>query len=176
MNDKKVEKLDLDILKILSRDGRSSHRSMAKDLVKSHLTIKNHVDDLEKNGIIKGYSANIDLEKLGYDIIAIIELTISKGKMMEVEREIAQKPNIFGVYDVTGKYDAIIIARFRARSELSQMVKIINKSEYVIRTNTHLVLNVIKERATLADLLDHKEMAHLNPRKFNFTDLIQQEN
>ena len=154
MKDRNLEELDIDILKILSKEGRSSHRSIGTRLEKSHLTIKKHIDELEKNEIIKGYNADIDFEKIGYDIIAIIELTISKGKMLEVEHDLAENPNIFAVYDITGEYDALILARFKTRGDLSNMIKEIHKSPYVERTNTHLVLNTIKEESSFVDLIE----------------------
>ncbi len=147
--------LDIKILTNLSKDGRISLRQLAKDLdVGSPVTIKNHVENLEKNGIIKNYGAQIDYEKLGYDIIALIEITVSKGKMLEVEKKIAQIPNVFAVYDITGTYDALILARFKTRSELSEMIKEnIHASPFVERTNTHIVLNIIKENSSLAELI-----------------------
>ena len=154
MKDRDLEELDIDILKILSKEGRSSHRSIGTKLEKSHLTIKKHIDELEKREIIKGYNANIDFEKIGYDIIAIIELTISKGKMLEVEHNFAKNPNIFAVYDITGEYDALILARFKTRGDLSNMIKEIHISPYVERTNTHLVLNTIKEASSFVDLIE----------------------
>lgn len=165
-NFKDMDDLDIELLKILSKDDRVSLsispkdelerislRKLAEILDKSPVTIKNHIEELEKKGIIKDYSITIDYEKLGFDIIALIELTISKGKMLEVERDIAKHPNIFAVYDITGEYDAIMLARFRTRAELSNLVKKINSYEYVIRTNTHLILNVIKEGTDFADLI-----------------------
>jgi len=148
-----IDKTDIDILKILSVDGRKSLRNIGEMLKKSPITIKKHIDELEKKGIIRDYSAQINYEKLGYEIIALIELTISKGKMLEVEKEIAQNPNVFGVYDVTGEYDAILLARFKKREALSELVKVINSNEYVVRTNTHLILNVIKEGTNLTELI-----------------------
>lgn len=146
--------LDLKILMKLSEDDRISLRQLGKDLGnKSSVTIKKHIDDLEEKGIIRNYSVSIDYEKLGYEIVAIIELTISKGKMLEVERDISHYPNIFGVYDITGTYDALIIAKFKTRDELSQLVKKINGYEYVVRTNTHLVLNTVKEGTSFFDLI-----------------------
>ncbi|MFX1590645.1 MAG: Lrp/AsnC family transcriptional regulator, partial [Promethearchaeota archaeon] len=101
--------LDTEILKKLSVDGRVSFRQLAKDLGhKSPVTIKRHIEELEANKIILNYGAKINYEKLGYEIIAIIEVTISKGKMFEVEEKIAENPNVFGVYDITGTYDALI--------------------------------------------------------------------
>lgn len=150
-----ISELDIEILKKLSADGRISLRQIAKDLGnKSPVTIKNHVEDLEKKRIIKNYGIQIDFEKLGFDIIAIIELTISKGKMLEVENEIAENPHIFAVYDITGEYDALILARFKNRQDLSKMIKEIHTSPYVERTNTHLVLNIIKESSSFIELIE----------------------
>ena len=152
-----ISELDIEILKKLSIDGRISLRQLAKDLDnKSPVTIKNHVENLENKGIIMNYGAKINFEKLGYDIIALIELTISKGKMLEVESKIAENPHIFAVYDITGEYDALILAKFRSRSDLSKMIKEIHTSPYVERTNTHIVLNVIKENSFLSELIKRK--------------------
>jgi len=157
MNDQKelddLSDLDWDILKELSKDGRLSFRSLSETFDKSPVTIKRHIEFLEDEGIIKGYGITIDYEKLGYEIIAVIELTISKGKMLEVEEDIAKNPNVFGVYDITGEYDALITARFRTRNELSQLVKEVNSYEYVIRTNTHLILNIVKEGSSFCELM-----------------------
>ncbi|MFX0004925.1 MAG: Lrp/AsnC family transcriptional regulator [Candidatus Hodarchaeota archaeon] len=154
-----LSELDIEILKKLSIDSRISLRQLAKDLGnKSPVTIKNHVEDLEKKGIIKNYGAQINYEKLGYGIMAFIEVTISKGKMFEVEEKIAENPNTFGVYDITGTYDALILARFKTREDLSKMIKEIHKSPNVERTNTHFVLNTIKEFSSYADLIEKETM------------------
>ena len=119
MNDKKpsVDEVDLNILGVLSENSKQNYNQIAKTLEKSPITIKKHIEELEKQGVIKGYGIDIDYEKLGYDIIATIEMTVSKGKMIEVETEIADNPNVFGVYDITRDYDALVFARFKTRTE-----------------------------------------------------------
>ena len=156
--DTKVEDLDIEILKVLSSDGRKNKSSIAEELNRSPNTIIKHVQKLEENRVIKNYGVQIDYEKLGYNIIAIIELTISKGKMLEVEKKIAQIPNIFGVYDITGTYDALILARFKNRDDLSKMIKDIHTSPYVERTNTHIVLNIIKDHSSLVEMIKDEEL------------------
>ncbi|MCK4480803.1 MAG: Lrp/AsnC family transcriptional regulator [Candidatus Lokiarchaeota archaeon] len=151
-----IDELDLEILKILSIDSRKNKSTIAEDLKRSPNTIIKHINDLEKDGIIKNYGVQIDYEKLGYEIMAIIEVTISKGKMFEVEEKIAENPNVFGVYDITGTYDALILARFKSREELSKMIKEIHKSPNVKRTNTHFVLNTIKEASSFLGLIKKK--------------------
>jgi DNA-binding Lrp family transcriptional regulator len=151
------EDIDLNILGILSENSRENFNQIAKTLKKSPVTIKKHIEELEQQGVIKGYGIDIDFEKLGYDIIATIEITVSKGKMIEVENDIAENPNVFGVYDITGDYDALVFARFKTRTELSAMIKKLHASPYIERTNTHLILNVIKEGSSFVKLLDKEK-------------------
>ena len=153
MNEKNLEDIDFEILKILGQDGRETYHSISKRLDKSPVTIKKHVSELEEAGIIRSYGATIDYEKIGFTIVAVIELTTSKGKMIEMEKKVAENPNVFAVYDITGTYDALILARFKDRSELSAMIKEIHKFPEVERTNTHLILNVIKEESSLKGLV-----------------------
>ncbi|MHA2007552.1 MAG: Lrp/AsnC family transcriptional regulator [Promethearchaeota archaeon] len=150
-----LTELDIRILKKLSEDDRISHRQLGRDLDnKSPITIKKHVEELERRDIIKDYRINLDYEKIGYDIIAIIEMTIEKGKLIEVEKIIAQDPHIYAVYDITGEYDALILARFRTRNEMNKMIKKIHTFRYVQRTNTHLVLKIVKEGSSFTDLME----------------------
>ena len=152
-----IDELDLEILSILSNDGRKNKSTIADDLNRSPNTIIKRISNLEENGVIQNYGVQIDYEKLGYNIIALIELTISKGKMLEVEQDIAKIPNVFAVYDITGEYDALILARFKNRGDLSKMIKKIHTSQFVERTNTHMVLNVIKENSSFTELLKDRD-------------------
>jgi len=153
-----IDELDLEILSILSIDGRKNKSTIADDLNRSPNTIIKRISNLEENGVIKNYGVQIDYEKLGYNIIALIEITVSKGKMLEVEKKIAQNPNVFAVYDITGTYDALILARFKTRAKLSEMIKDeIHASPYVERSNTHIVLNVIKEINSFTALLKKRD-------------------
>ncbi len=140
-----IDALDRRILEELEANARQSFRDIARKLEVSIATVINRTKVMEKAGIIRGYSARLDSEKLGYDIVAIIEIVVSKGKLLEVEDKIAKMPQVHQVYDITGQTDAIIIAKFPNRKELSQFVKSLLGMPYVERTNTHIVLTVIKE-------------------------------
>ena len=140
-----IDKEDKAILKILFKDSSISYRKIAEKLNKATGTISSRVKNLKESGIIKNFGINIDYEKLGFDVTAIIELRISKGKLLEVENKLAKDPNVFGVYDITGVYDAIILLRTKTRAELNIKIKEILKIDYIERTNTHIVLTTIKE-------------------------------
>lgn len=139
------DRLDTKILHELQRDARQSFRDIARRCGASVATVLSRVRRLEMGGVIKGYTAILDAEKLGYDIVAVIELTVSSGKMLEVQRGIAMNRNVIAVYDATGETDSIVIARFSSRKELSEFIKDLLRRPNVQRTNTHMVLNVVKE-------------------------------
>jgi DNA-binding Lrp family transcriptional regulator len=136
---------DITILKHLLIDARQSARQLSHRLGVSTVTILSRIKKLEGENIIQGYSARLNHELLGYDITAIIEIKTNKGKMLEIENEIAKQDNVVAVYDVTGNADMIIIAKFKNRELLSEFVKKISLMPNVENSITHLVLNTIKE-------------------------------
>lgn len=140
-----IEEKDVKILRELVADARFSFREIARRTGLSVVTVAARVREMEKQGVIEGYSAILNPQKLGYDLVAIIELVISKGKLLEVQSSIAKNANVYGVYDVTGTSDAIVIARFKNREELSKFVKSLLSTEYVERTITHVALGTAKE-------------------------------
>ncbi|MEJ2281593.1 MAG: Lrp/AsnC family transcriptional regulator, partial [Candidatus Bathyarchaeota archaeon] len=95
--------------------------------------------------IIEGYTVRLDHGALGYDITGIIEVTTTKGKMVEIEDEIAKIENVCAVYDITGIADILVVGKFKDRKSLSQFVKKVSSIPNVENTVTHLVLNTVKE-------------------------------
>lgn len=141
----KHDNLDRMILKELESDARQSFRDLAKKTGVSVVTVAQRVRKMEQDGIIKGYSAVISHERLGYDITTITEVTVSKGKLVEVQEKIAKMKSVCAVYDVTGIEDSIVISKFKTRDEVSLFTKELLAIAHVERTNTHLVLNTYKE-------------------------------
>ena len=141
----KLDNLDRSLLKELEMDGRQSFRDLAKKTSVSVVTVAQRVRKMENDGIIKGYSAILNQEKLSYEITTITEVTVSKGKLVEVQERIAKMQSVCAVFDVTGIEDSIVIAKFRNRDEVSGFAKELLTIPHVERTNTHLVLNTYKE-------------------------------
>ena len=140
-----LDDIDKKILSELLVDSKRSHRDIAKAVGVSAATVINHVTRLESAGVIKDFSVRLDFERLGFDLTVITEMTVSRGKLLETQREIAKMPCVCGVYDVTGEIDSIVIAKFRNRRELGEFPKNLLSMPFVERTNTHVVLNTVKE-------------------------------
>jgi len=140
-----LDETDVKILKALTADARLSSRQIAKQCDISIGTALSRIKKMEIEGIIKGYTALLDQEKLGYELTVVTEITVSKGRLLEMENEIARIPNVCCVYDLTGLADAAIIAKFKNREDLSKFTKHLLSLPNVERTNTHVVLTTIKE-------------------------------
>lgn len=140
-----MDEVDAKILAKLNKDARKSFRDIAAEIKVSPGTVYNHVERMQKTGILKGFIPVIDAEKAGYTLEAIINFRISKGKLSEAESEIAKDKRIFIVYDITGDWDAMALGRFRDRNDLNEFVKWAQTIKNVERTQTQMVLNVVKE-------------------------------
>jgi Lrp/AsnC family transcriptional regulator for asnA, asnC and gidA len=141
----KIDDLDLSILRELKKDARKSHRDIAEKLGVAEGTIYNRVNKLQEMGVIKRFMVDLDFSKLGYDLTAVIGFIVEGGHLAEVEERIAKKANVSALYDVTGEYDALIVAKFKEREEMDKFIKSVMAIPHVERTYTMLVLNVMKE-------------------------------
>ena len=142
-----LEETDRKILNVLVDSSRLSLRQIAKKVGVSVATVMHHINRLEKEKVIEKYTAKLDYEKIGYDVEVIIEIRISKGRLIDVEKKIATHPNVFAIYDVTGTFDAVILARFKTRRQMDSFLKKIQTYEFVERTETKLILKTIKEES-----------------------------
>jgi DNA-binding Lrp family transcriptional regulator len=140
-----VDEVDQKILAVLAEDCRESYRRLASKVGVSPATLIQHIKRLEKERVILGYKADLDFSKLGYEFAAIVEITITKGALLEVQRKIARMPGVVSVYDVTGESDSVVVAKTKSRGDFSRLVKKILAMENVERTNTHVILNAVKE-------------------------------
>jgi DNA-binding Lrp family transcriptional regulator len=140
-----LDDIDRRLLRELLKDSKRSYRELARSIGVSAATVINHVQRLESAGVIRDYTVQLDHERLGYELTVITEITVSKGKLLETEEEIAKISNACAVYDVTGLTDAMVVAKFKSRKDLSDFTKKLLAMPYVERTNTHVVLTTMKE-------------------------------
>lgn len=141
-----IDDIDKKIIGQYVLDARQSYHQVAKKIGVAVSTVQMRTKRLEKEGIIKGYTAVLDYDRLGLTLTAITEITTTGGKIAEIENRLAQMPQANAVYDVAGTTDVIIIGKFRSTNELSRFAKSVQSIPNVNRTETHIVLEVVKEQ------------------------------
>lgn len=146
-----MDELDKNIIMQLNQNARKSFRDIARELHVSLTTISNRIKRMEDERLIERYIPIINKEKIGYDLTAVINVKISRGKLLEVQERISKDSHVSDVYDITGEWDSLIIAHFKDRKDLNRFIKGVLSMENVEKTNTQIVLNIVKnEKRTLA--------------------------
>ncbi|MEM2177758.1 MAG: Lrp/AsnC family transcriptional regulator [Candidatus Methanomethylicaceae archaeon] len=141
-----LDSIDINILRELQENCRASYRDIANKLGISIGTIHNRIKRMKDLGIIKGFSVILDSEKMGYELTAIILIQVDGGYILDVERTLANSRPVIAVYDITGDFDIIVIAKFKSREELNTFIKDVLKIPHVKRTVTSIALNIVKEK------------------------------
>jgi len=141
-----IKESDIRLLNVLIENPRKSYRELAKEAKLSIAIIGEKLKKLESSGILKGYTSLVDYDLLGYEIQVVINIRVAHGEAQNVEKKIFNNPNVMGIYNTTGDFDVLVIARFKSRKELDEYIKNLQGYEFVERTQTQLILNTIKER------------------------------
>jgi len=148
-----LDETDKKILEIINEDARTPYRQISRDLDISVGTVHNRVDKMIKTGAIKKFAPIMDHGKLGYTLTSIIGVRVKGGKLQNWENKTSFHKNVLGIYDVTGEYDAFLVAKFKDTEELDKFIKDLLKESGVERTYTQIVLNVVKEDMGTANML-----------------------
>jgi len=148
------ENLDRKLVNALLDDGRASLRSLAEDLDVSVTTVSNHLSDLEGEGIIDGYTPQVDYDALGYDVTAILQLKAEGNALPELSQRLREHAQMISVYEVTGDYDVIAVGKFRDTDGMNDHIKQLLTDPEIKETNTSVVLDTAAEHRQFALDLD----------------------
>lgn len=140
---KEIDELDARIMRELIADSSRSYRRIAKDVGLSPAALVERIKSLERKDFITGYGARVNYLRLGFEFMAIVEISMSGKNLISIEEKIAKLPHVAAVWDTTGEYDALAVVMCKTRGELSATVKRILGTEGVRKTNTNMVLNVV---------------------------------
>lgn len=117
-----MDDIDRKILKILQDNARTSLKTIAEKTFLSSPAVSARLEKLERDGIISGYHALVDPTKLGYHIIAFINLDVlpeDKPKFYAYANEV---PNILECNCVTGDYSMLMKVAFQSTMELDGFI------------------------------------------------------
>lgn len=143
---KEVDDIDKKIVNILLFDADTTNREISSKCEIALGTVNNRIKRLKESGLIQKKTIVVDYEKLGYQIDVLIAIKIKKGSFYEVAKGLTSDKNVFLVMDITGDYDAEILARFHTKRELDVFIKKLQQQSYIESTSTRLILNIYREK------------------------------
>ncbi|MBE5962949.1 MAG: Lrp/AsnC family transcriptional regulator [Lachnospiraceae bacterium] len=137
-----MDHIDTEIIRLLMKDARMPLKQIAEHVFLSSPAVAARIDRMEKEGIIKGYHAEIDWLKLNYHITAFINLEVEPNQKPEFYPFIKECPNVLECSCVTGHYSMLIKVAFKSTMELDQFI---GKIQYFGRTSTQIVFSTAVE-------------------------------
>lgn len=147
-----LDKVDKSLLRALQADGRLSNVELARKISLSPPAAHARLRRLEKDGYIRQYTAVVDREKAGYDLLCFIHISLQMHQVTQVEkfREATRKmPEVLECHHITGEYDYLLKVVLRNRKDLEQfVVDKLTPIPGVARIHTSLVFTEVK--ATMA--------------------------
>lgn len=103
-----LDETDLRILRAVQDDGRLSNARLAEKLFLSETPCWRRLKRLEADGYIAGYQANLDRHKLGYGVVAFVQVTLGNhagDTPLLFEQRVAEMPEVLSCHNVSGDCD-----------------------------------------------------------------------
>ncbi|MBI2558744.1 Lrp/AsnC family transcriptional regulator [Candidatus Woesearchaeota archaeon] len=139
-----MDKLDLQIIELLSKNSRTSFMEIARKLKVSESTIRKRVSNLEKNNIIKKYSLIVDANKIGFENVALIGVDVVPEKYLEIAKKLPEFEEIKYVASSTGDHMFMLEVWAKNGDELRTLSDKIKGLEGVTRICPALIKDTLK--------------------------------
>ena len=142
--------MNFKLLKLLNKNCRRTNEEISVLTGSTEAEVSKEIESLEKAGVIRGYKAVIDWERLDNTYVsAIIELTVTPkagAGFEEVAKKVMKYPEVESVYLMSGVYDLNVVVKGKTFQEVAMFVaKELSTLENVTATSTHFVLRRYKD-------------------------------
>lgn len=148
-----LDELDLAILKVLQTDGRIRNVELANRVNLSPPAVHARIKRLEQQGYVKHYAALLDRERMGYDMLCFVHVSLQLHQTEQVRNfrtHIREMPEVLECYHVTGEHDYLLKVVVHNRKDLERFViDRLTPIPGVARIHTSLVLTEVKSVTTL---------------------------
>jgi len=154
---KKLDEIDIKIIKDLLRDGRKSFAAIAKECNVSKTTIGEHYKKLEEAGIIVGATLQTNCSIEGARGVATLLITVESHHIEKVIERIRKIPKVNVQRQYNANYNILVIASCNNSKELAAVKENISRNNSVIECRTYMWTDV---RNTPENIIHHPKNAH----------------
>lgn len=146
---RKLDRIDRMILDILQRDGRIAISELAARVNLSTTPCSERVKRLERDGIIMGYYARLNPEKLERNLLVFLEIKLSakSGDVFEqVARDLSEIPEVLECHLISGDFDYLVKARLKEMSAYRRLLgNLLKKLPSSASSHSYVVMEEVKE-------------------------------
>ena len=153
-----IDSTDLEIIDKLKKDGRASFSDIADDLGLATSTVTGRFQKLEEQGVITGFIPKIDYEKLGFELMAMIDIKAESGDIPDTAEKLESNNRVISFFEVTGDTDMVIVSRFLDRKVMNEFIKKLQQTKGIKSTETNVILTEpkLEDNMNLKEILKEK--------------------
>ena len=142
-----MDGIDTDVIGCLLRDGRATYAEIGAEVGLSAPAVKRRVDRLRETGAIRGFTAVVDPQVLGWTTEAYVEV-YCKGTVApaELRRSLERVPEVVGACTVSGSADALLHMLATDISQLERAIERVRDEHNVDHTRSVIVLSRLLDR------------------------------
>jgi len=111
------------ILAVLEEDAQASYAEIADRAEVSKPTVRKYINKLEDDGVIVGYSADVDPKKLSSQSIAMVGIDVESERYVEATRALREVVEIEALYTSSGDHMLMAEVRGRDGEELGEIIE-----------------------------------------------------
>jgi DNA-binding Lrp family transcriptional regulator len=141
-------KKENELINLLRENSRRSISDLAKTLELSRVTVQQGIDNLERRGIIQGFTVKINPHYQKQQISAYIMISVISQKTPEIVRQIQRHDQLDMLCTISGQYDLMAMVTESTTESLDRVIDSIAALDGVEKTLSHIVLSRKKDRAS----------------------------
>ncbi|WP_169568477.1 Lrp/AsnC family transcriptional regulator [Sneathiella limimaris] len=141
-----MDHLDGKLLDMLQVDGRMSYASLGKEIGLSVTAVKERIDKLQRSGVLKNFSIEVDAALVGYSVLAFVFIAIDRPEYCEeFENQILEVPEVQECHHVTGGFNYLVKVMANDMTHLEQLLLSRIKIPHIVsRSETTIVFSSSK--------------------------------
>jgi len=139
-----LDKIDHEILEILSKYGRISYTELARMVRRSPSAVRKRVEKMLREQLIERFTIVLNPNRMGKKITATLQISPAGKRVERVTDFVARLPCVVEAYHMTGKCGILAIIQIGDIEELNECIKEIQRVEGVLGVEACITLNKIK--------------------------------
>ena len=135
-----IDELDARLIRALCETPRAGVMELARQLGVARGTVQARLDKLQQRGIISGFDPDLDIRRMGYEVLAFVSLEIAQGRLADVCDHLREIPEVLEIHSITGPGDLHCRVVARTNDHLQAVIGRILVQQGIDRSTTQIAL------------------------------------
>lgn len=135
-----IDELDARLIRALCDTPRAGVMELARQLGVARGTVQARLDKLQQRGIISGFDPDLDIRRMGYEVLAFVGLEIAQGRLDDVCKHLREIPEVLEIHSVTGPGDLHCRVVARTNDHLQSVIGRILEVQGIARSTTQIAM------------------------------------